>query len=328
MPTVDKSGVTPYSVRATATIRRSLPTFRSTLLFAAVLVLTLAAANAQQNERRADAVGEKVKKLGPEDVPFLIAVLARPGNQRVPWYSKAGEPGPFTWGFSHPKTAAVLSLGEIGDLRAVPVLECLLRNPPKDFEVFPVNLAHSLYLLTGKSYQYEDNEGRRRPYLPLPLIEEKWRQRSRPDLKPVDGLTADLQIRGPGSPPEGWLGSKSLVLVVSIANHSQQAVEVELSPERFAFSAVGGSGERSTVAASDLPPPQPGDRIETIQVGKTVSRTWTIEKLAQSSLSRSWTTSGIIIRCQYQSPPNRPRNRWRGTELVSNSVSRFYFQSE
>jgi hypothetical protein len=222
---------------------------------------------------------------------------------------------------------AIAALAEIGDLRAVPVLERLLRNPPEG-NMFPGNLAHALYLLTGKSYEYKDIRGQTKLYVPVPITEEKWRARSRPDLKPVDGLTAGLQMRGARATPDDWLGSKPLVLTVSITNHSQEAVEVDLSPERFVFFAVGGIGERTNVPARDLPRPQPNGTIEVIQAGKIVGRTWTIEKLAQSSLSRSWTTSGVIIRCEYASPPNQTRSRWRGTGLVSNSVSGFYFQKQ
>jgi len=326
MGSVDQPSVTVSWNENVARTRTSPTALGLVLLFVGLLILTLVAAKAQQ---QSDGGDRKSGRLGPSDVPALISVLLDPADKRKPWHSSPDTPGHLKWGSSDPKLAALKALIEIGDSRVVPVLERLLREPPKDYVISPASLSGALYLLTGKRYTYNDYRGLTKLYEPEPLIEEEWRERFRPDLKPVNGLTASLQIRAPQSPQSAWLGSKSLVLTVSMTNHGRQAIEIDLAPESFVFSAVGGTGKRTNVSASDLPQVQPTGTIEIIQPGKTVSRTWTIEKLAQSSLSRTWTTSNITLRCEYRSPRRRSAiPRWRGEELLSNSVTRFYFQNE
>jgi hypothetical protein len=66
----------------------------------------------------------------------------------------------------------------------VPDLERFLRHPPKGSAVFAGNVAHALFLITGRKYKYRDHDGAQKLYEPSPLTEEEARKRFRRTSRP------------------------------------------------------------------------------------------------------------------------------------------------
>ena len=231
------------------------------------------------------------------------------------------------WVTTDVRAAIINSLGLIGDKRAVPVLKKYLKKPLKNREVFTGNVAHALYQITGKLYEYKDYDGVQKLYLPSPVAEEEFRMRSRPDLKATEGLTASLEIEGHGHNLTGeyWMGDRPLVISFAITNQSKRDVEIDVSPDNFLFSSVSGSGERKSTPASSLPSREPGPEIATIKPGQVFKLRWVVENLKESPLSRGW--SGYVnIKCVYTTPRRNKRGvMWRGERLISNSVERYYY---
>jgi hypothetical protein len=158
------------------------------------------------------------------------------------------------WVVITPKAKIVDALGEIGDRRAIPLLERYLRAPPVGFD--PSHYASALFLITGVRYQYRDSQNKLTRYVPGEVAEEEFRRRSRPDLVPVEGLTAALEIgvtgRQAGWGGGTWVGSEPLIIQVSITNHSNRSRTVSLSADRFVFSSLNPAGRTNTTAA-ELP---------------------------------------------------------------------------
>jgi hypothetical protein len=227
------------------------------------------------------------------------------------------------WVLTDVRAAIVNSLGLIGDKRAVPVLKKYLKKPLKNREVFTENVAHALYLITGKSYEYRDYDGEQKLYVPSPFTEEELRKRSRPDLKATEGLTASLEIEGHDPSGAYWLGDRPLVINLAITNRSKRVIEIDTSADNFLFSSV--AGERTNTAASLLLSPEAGAEIAVIKPGETLRLRWVVEKLKESPLSRGW-AGYVNIKCVYNNPrKNRSGAMWRGERLISNSVERYYY---
>ena len=258
-----------------------------------------------------------------EGVPVLLRVLqSRRFLSTSEHIMPKDKNGSSYWVSTNVKDAIINSLGLIGDQRAVPVLKKYLKKPLKNGEVFTGNVAHALYLLTGKSYEYKSYEGEQELYLPSPITEEEFRERARPDLKPTDGLTASLEIEGHDS--GFWIGDRPLVINLAITNHSKRAVEIDASVDNFLFSSVVGSGERTTTPASKLPLPGAGAEIAVIKPGQKFRLRWVVETLKESPLSRGW-AGYVNIKCVYtNSRKNKRGAMWRGERLISNSVERPY----
>jgi hypothetical protein len=311
-------------------------------LFALSFIFTFqssVSADAQQQEkaRALSIVGELISTLDSNDihtaeqaaselgrlrakeaVPALLTLLRSPrslsGSEHV---HHSG--GLSYWVGYNVKSTAVTSLGEIGDMSAVPALERYLTNPPKEFEVGGRNVAHALYQITGTRYEYQDRDGELKLYAPHPRTEEEVRMRLRPDLAPTEGLTAFLETEQTG-PSVTWVGSKPLALNLTITNHSKKEIKLEISPRTFVFSCVVGSGERVDVSADELPTvsPRAGDVV--IGPGGAVTLRWRIEVLKESPLSRGW-VGYVSVKNIYTNPTkNKGETYWKGDQLISNTV--------
>ena len=219
----------------------------------------------------------------------------------------------------------VTSLGLIGDKRAVPVLESYLKRPLSNDKVFTGNVAHALYLITGKSYEYKDYDGVQKLYEPSPLTEEEFRKRARPDLKATAGLIASLEIGGNDPGGTSWIGNRPLKIDLAITNQSSRHIEIDASTENFVLSSVSGDGKRTDTSANLLPSPDSsGARLVVLSPGQKLKLRWVVE-LKDSPLSRGW-VGYVNIKCVYTNPQKHKHQvMWRGDQLVSNSVERFYY---
>jgi hypothetical protein len=215
-------------------------------------------------------------------------------------------------------------LGLIGDKRAVPVLKKYLKRPLSNDEVFTGNVAHALYLITGKLYEYKDYDGVQKFYQPSPLTEEEFRKRARPDLRATAGLTASLEIEGHDPSGTYWMGNNRLKINLAITNQSKRPIEIDASKDNFVFSVA--NGERTATPASLLPSPEPsGVGLAVIAPGQKLTLMWVVE-LKDSPLSRGWRSAYVNIKCVYTNPQKHKRGAmWRGEQLTSNSVERFYY---
>ncbi len=194
--------------------------------------------------------------------------------------------------------------------------------------MFTGNVAHALYLITGKSYLFKDYDGLEKIYKPTPLAEEEFRKRTRPDLKATAGLTASLEIEGHDPGGTYWTANRPLNINLVITNQSNRVIEIDASTNNFEFSSVAGDGKRRVTSASLLPSPESGDASATVLTpGQKLKLTWIID-LQDSPLSREW--SGYVnIKCVYTNPQKHKQgNMWRGEQLISNSVERFYYPLE
>lgn len=264
-----------------------------------------------------------------EAVPKLLQVLQSSRLLQTTEHIVAKDKSSLSeWVSTNVKAEIVTALGLIGDKRAVPVLREYLKRPLSNEDVFTGNVAHALYLITGKSYLYKDYEGVEKLYKPSPLTEEEFRNRTRPDLKATAGLIASLEIEAHDPSGVYWTANRPMKINLVITNQSNRVIEIDASKENFEFSSVAGHGKRRVTSASLLPSPEPGDaRVLVIAPGQKLKLTWIID-LKDSPLSREW--SGYVnIKCVYTNPrTNKQGNTWRGTKLISNSVERFYYGVE
>ena len=220
----------------------------------------------------------------------------------------------------------VTSLGRIGDKRAVPVLKKYLKTPLSNDEVFTGAVADALYLITGKSYTYKDYDGVQKLYKPDPLTEEEYRKRARPDLKATAGLIASLEIAGHDPGGVSWIENSPLNINLTITNQSKRPIEIDASKDNFVFSSVAGGGERRVTPATLLPSPeQSGVGLVALSPGQKLNLMWVV-KLKDSPLSRGW-VGYVNVKCVYTNPEKHKQGvMWRGEQLVSNSVERFYYR--
>ena len=264
-----------------------------------------------------------------EAVPKLLQLLQSSRLLRTTEHVVAKDKNSLSeWVSTNVKAEIVTSLGLIGDKRAVPVLKKYLKRPLSNEEVFTGNVAHALYLITGKSYLYKDYDGVEKLYKPSPLTEEEFRKRTRPDLKATAGLIASLEIEGHDPSGAYWTANRPLNIQLVITNQSNRVIEIDASKNNFEFSSVAGDGKRRVTSASLLPSPEPGDASATVLApGQKLKLTWMVD-LKDSPLSREW--SGYVnIKCVYTNPrKNKQGNMWRGEQLISNSVERFYYPLE
>jgi hypothetical protein len=232
-----------------------------------------------------------------------------------------------SWISIYVRREIVTSLGEIGDKRAVPVLKKYLKRPLRNDKVFTGNVAHALYLITGKLYEYKDFDGVEKLYQPGPVTEEEFRKRDRPDLRPTAGLTASLEIEGHGPSEAYWLGNNPLNIRLAITNHSKRPIEIDTSKDNFVFSVA--NGERTVTPASLLPSPEPSSTgLAVIAPRQKLTLMWVVE-LKDSPLSRGWKNAYVNIKCVYTNPQKHKRGAmWRGEQLTSNSVERYYYPPE
>ena len=264
-----------------------------------------------------------------EAVPKLLQVLQSSRLLRTTEHVMAKDKNSLSrWISTDVKAGIVTSLGLIGDKRAVPVLKKYLKRPLSNAEVFTGNVAHALYLITGESYLYKDYDGVEKLYQPGPLDEEEFRKRTRPDLKATAGLIASLEIEAHNPSGAYWTANRPLNINLVITNQSNRVIEIDASKNNFEFSSVAGDGKRRVTSASLLPSAEPGDaNMATLAPGQKLKLTWTVE-LKDSPLSREW--SGYVnIKCVYTNPrKNKQGNTWRGEQLISNSVERYYYPVE
>ena len=263
-----------------------------------------------------------------EAVPKLLQVLQSSRLLQTSEHVIANNNSLSYWVSTNVRAEIVASLGLIGDKRAVPVLKKYLKRPLNNEDVFTGNVAHALYLLTGKTYRYKDYDGVEKLYEPSPLTEEEVRKRTRPDLKSTAGLIASLEIEGHDPSGVYWTASRPLNISLVITNQSNRVIEIDASKNNFEFSSVAGDGKRRVTSASLLPSPEPRDAsVAVIAPGQKLKLTWIVD-LKNSSLSREW--SGYVnIKCVYTNPPtNKQGNIWRGEQLISNSVERYYDPTE
>jgi hypothetical protein len=207
------------------------------------------------------------------------------------------------------------------------VLKKYLKRPITNDKVFTGSVAHALYLLTGESYSYKDYDEVEKLYQPSPLDEEEFRKRTRPDLKPTAGLIASLEIEGHDPSGTHWTANRPLNINLVITNLSKRFIEIDTSKENFQFSSVAGDGQRRVTSASLLPSPEPRDTNVELAPGQKLKLTWTVD-LKDSTLSHEW--SGYVnIKCVYTNPRRHKQgNAWRGEQLISNSVERYYYPVE
>ena len=261
-----------------------------------------------------------------EAVPRMLQVLqsSRP-LRKIEHVMQKGETNLISWVSIDVRASIVTSLGVIGDKRAVPVLKTYLKRPLSNDPVFTGNVAHALYLITGKSYEYKDYDGVQKLYVPSPLTEEEFRKRARPDLKATAGLVASLEIDGNDPGGMAWVGNRPLNIELAITNQSSRRIEIDASTENFVLSSVSGDGKRTDTPANLLPSPDSrGERRVVLAPGQKLELRWVVQ-LKDSPLSRGW-DGYINIKCVYTNP-QKQKNRiiWRGEQLVSNSVERFYY---
>ena len=205
------------------------------------------------------------------------------------------------------------------------MLEKYLKMPLSNDEVFTGSVAQALYLITGKSYEYKDYDGKHKLFEPAPGTEEEFRKRARPDLKPTAGLIAALEIEGHDSGGVAWVENRPLNVNLVITNQSTHPIEIDASKNNFVFSSVAGDGERRVTPAGLLPSPEPSraDQV-VISPGEKLELRWVV-KLKDSPLSRGW-IGYVNIKCVYINPHKHKQGvMWRGEQLVSNSVERYYF---
>ena len=261
-----------------------------------------------------------------EAVPRMLRVLQSSRRlKKIEHVTGKGEQTLSSWVTIDVRDAIVTSLGLIGDKRAVRVLEKYLKMPFSNDEVFTGNVAQALYLITGKSYEYKDYDGAHKLFEPAPGTEEEFRKRARPDLQPTAGLIAALEIEGHDSGGVAWMGNRPLNVNLVITNQSTRPVEIDASKNNFVFSSVAGDGQRRVTPASLLPSPEPGraDQV-VISPGQKLELRWVV-KLKDSPLSRGW-VGYVNIKCVYINPHKHKQGvMWRGEQLVSNSVERYYF---
>jgi PBS lyase HEAT-like repeat len=261
-----------------------------------------------------------------EAVPAMLRVLRSSRLLSTTEHMPKDKDGMSLWVTTDVRAAIITSLGLIGDPRAVPVLKRYLKKPLTNREVFTGNVAHVLYQITGKSFEYKSYEGEQKLYVPSPRAEEDFRKRSRPDLKPTEGLTASLEIAGHGYDATGayWLGDRPLVINLAITNQSKRVIEIDASADNFLFSSV--AGERTNTPARLLPSSEAGAEIAVIKPGETLRLRWVVETLKESPLSRGW-VGYVYIKCVYTNPRKNKRGAmWRGEQLISNSVERYYYR--
>jgi len=233
-----------------------------------------------------------------------------------------------SWVSTDVRREIVTSLGLIGDKRAVTVLKKYLKRPLRNDDVFTGNVAHALYLITGKLYEYKDYDGVQKLYQPSPVTEEEFRKRARPDLRATAGLTASLEIEGHDRSGAYWMGNNRLNINLAITNQSRRPIEIDASKDNFVFSSVAGNGERTATPASLLPSPEPsGAGVAVIAPGQKLTLMWVVE-LKDSPLSRGWSEGYVNIKCVYTNPQKHKQGAmWRGEQLTSNSVERFYYSA-
>ena len=264
-----------------------------------------------------------------EAVPKMLQVLqsSRP-LRKIEQFMGKGEPTVSFWVSIDVRATIVTSLGLIGDKRAVPVLEKYLKKPLSNDVVFTGNVAQALYQITGKSYEYKDYDGVQKLYEPGPLMEEEFRKRARPDLKATAGLIASLEIDGNEPGGAVWVGNRPLKINLVITNQSSRRIEIDTSTENFVFSSVAGEGKRTDTSANLLPAPDSsGARLVVLPPGQKLELRWVVE-LKDSPLSRGW-VGYVNIKCVYTNPQKHKQGvTWRGDQLVSNSVERYYFAEE
>jgi hypothetical protein len=276
---------------------------------------------------------EAARRLGTygatEAVPKLLQVLQSSRLLHTTEHVVAKDQRSLSeWVSTDVRADVVNSLGQIGDKRAVPVLEKYLKRPLTNDKVFTGNVAHALYLITGKSYRYKDYDGVERLYEPGPLSEEEFRKRSRPDLKATAGLVASLEIQGHGPNEAYWTGNEPLDINLVITNKSNRVIEIDVSKDNFAFSSVAGNGERRVTSASLLPSAEPRSAsMAVISPGQKLKLTWIVD-LKDSPLSREW-IGYVNIKCVYTNPRKQKQGSMRrGEQLISNSVERYYYPAE
>lgn len=260
-----------------------------------------------------------------EAVPALLRVLQSSRLLSTTKQMPKNKDGMSLWVTTNVRAEVITSLGLIGDPRAVPVLKRYLKKPLKNGEVFTGNVAHALYQITGKSFEYKDYDGVQKFYVPSPITEEEFRKRFRPDLNATEGLTAYLEIAGHGHDLTGayWIGDRPLVINLAITNQSKRVIEIDASSDNFLFSSV--AGERTNTPARLLPSPEAGTEIAVIKPGETLRLRWVAETLKESPLSRGW-VGYVNIKCVYTNPQKSKRGAmWRGEQLISNTVERYYY---
>ncbi len=263
-----------------------------------------------------------------EAVPAMLRVLKSSRSLSTSEHIMAKDKNSMSeWVLTDVRAAIITALGLIGDKRAVPVLRKYLKKPLTNREVYTGNVAYALYQITGKSYEYKTYEGEQKLYVPGPLMEEEFRKLSRPDLKATKGLTAFLEIEGHNPSGVYWLGDRPLVINLAITNQTKRVVEIDTAAENFLFSSVAGSGERTTTPASLLTSPKPDAEIAVIKPGQKLRLRWVVESLKESPLSRGW-VGQVNIKCVYTTPrKNKKGAMWRGEQLISNTVEKYYYPS-
>ena len=261
-----------------------------------------------------------------EAVPAMLRVLKSSRVLSIVEHMPPDKYGMSLWVATDVRGAIITSLGLIGDARAVPALKRYLKKPLTNRQVFTGNVAYALYQITGKSFEYKSYEGVQELFVPDPALEEEFRKRSRPDLKPTEGLTASLEIAGHGYDATGayWLGDRPLVINLAITNQSKRVIEIDASADNFLFSSV--AGERTNTPARLLPPPEAGAGMAVIKPGETLRLRWVVAMLKESPLFHGW-IGYVYIKCVYTNPRKIKRGAmWRGEQLISNSVERYYYR--
>jgi PBS lyase HEAT-like repeat-containing protein len=322
---------------------------RHSFSFLPILLLSvsqLASAQELQEARSREVlVKESIAKLDSEDikvaaeaarllgmyrateaVPKMLQVLQ---SSRLLRKTEAvvakDKPSLTSWVSIDVRAELINSLGLIGDKRAVRVLEKYLKMPLSNDEVFTGNVAQALYLITGKSYEYKDYDREHKLYEPSPRTEEEFRKRARLDLKPTAGLIAALEIEGHDSGGVAWMGNRPVNINLVITNLSTRPIEIDAAKNNFVFSSVAGDGERRVTPAGLLPSPESSraDQV-VISPGEKLELRWVV-KLKDSPLSRGW-IGYVNVKCVYINPQKHKQGvMWRGEQLISNSVERYYF---
>jgi HEAT repeat protein len=231
--------------------------------------------------------------------------------------------------------ALASALKELGAKQAVPLMKrahAFLRKLPareKGFSTF-YTFAHCIYKLSMERVDVF-MDGAMKPYETGPILEEQALQFLRPDLTPTGGLTASLGATSLAVYPQFFYGDATLVLVLTVTNHSDQPVPIDLSPETIRFSSIDKHGKRVHIPATKMPKPAPGAMPDILAPKETTTYTWRIEPLKNSPIGRLMNghNSYMHLKAIY-TPASKLARQHRGQAgpLVSNTLNRRHFDHD
>lgn len=221
----------------------------------------------------------------------------------------------------------VLALAQQQAVQSLPILRAVhahcLNHVSADRRQITSWLAPAIYSLSGEIVDVSEGKASKK-YEPSPSQKEQMRMFVRPDLLPVGGLTAKLDIPATSDYSIGLLGSKPCRVLLTLTNTSENPVPVDLSSGSFALW-VPKSGEYKTLSMSELPAPIGDVMIKELAAGKSATIEWQVNELKSSVLGEAM---GRYLKMVYSPQGERVKREWTATELQSNTLDRHYFPND